>query len=69
MPRTPADRARALRAGFQVHVAKPLDARQLAADHGDAGTNDLLVSSVLHTNELQVWFLAEHLVDVPVVRG
>src|SRR2546425_1129543 len=32
-------------------------------------TNDLLVSDVIRTNELQVWFLAEHLVDVPVVRA
>ncbi|MBC7881973.1 MAG: DNA starvation/stationary phase protection protein [Anaerolineae bacterium] len=27
----------------------------------DSGTNDLLVSQALRTNELQVWFLAEHL--------
>jgi starvation-inducible DNA-binding protein len=40
-----------------------------AADHGDDGTNDFVVSSVLRTNEHQVWFLAEHLVDVPVVSG
>ena len=40
-----------------------------AAEAGDDGTNDLLVSEVLRTNELQVWFLAEHLVDVPVVRA
>ena len=40
-----------------------------AADGGDEGTNDLLVSQVLRTNELQVWFLAEHLVDVPVVKA
>jgi starvation-inducible DNA-binding protein len=39
-----------------------------ASDSGDDGTNDLLVSQVIRTNELQVWFLAEHLVDVPVVR-
>lgn len=39
-----------------------------AAEAGDDGTNDLLVSQVIRTNELQVWFLAEHLVDVPVVR-
>ena len=42
-------------------------ARQ-AAEAGDDGTNDLLVSDVIRTNEMQVWFLAEHLVDVPVVR-
>jgi starvation-inducible DNA-binding protein len=34
---------------------------------GDAGTNDLLVSGVLRTSELQVWFLSEHLVDGPLV--
>src|SRR5256885_15588460 len=43
-------------------------ARQVA-EAGDDGTNDLLVSEVIRTNELQVWFLAEHLVDVPVVRA
>lgn len=37
-----------------------------AADAGDDGTNDLLVSQVLRTNELQTWFLAEHLVNVPL---
>jgi starvation-inducible DNA-binding protein len=40
-----------------------------ATDNNDDGTNDLLVSNVIRTNELQVWFLAEHLVDVPVVRA
>jgi starvation-inducible DNA-binding protein len=37
-----------------------------AADRGDDGTNDLLVSDVVRTNEQQVWFIAEHLVDVPL---
>ena len=40
-----------------------------ASDSGDDGTNDLLVSDVIRTNELQVWFLSEHLVDVPLVRA
>jgi starvation-inducible DNA-binding protein len=41
-----------------------------AADHvGDPGTNDLLVSEVVRTNELQTWFIAEHLVDTPVVKA
>jgi starvation-inducible DNA-binding protein len=40
-----------------------------AAELGDDGTNDLLVSDVIRTNELQVWFLAEHLVDVPTVTA
>lgn len=43
-------------------------ARQ-AAEAGDDGTNDLLVSEVIRANELQVWFLAEHVVDLPVVRA
>jgi starvation-inducible DNA-binding protein len=34
----------------------------------DDGTNDMLMGDLLRTNELQVWFLAEHLVNVPVVR-
>jgi starvation-inducible DNA-binding protein len=41
-------------------------ARQ-AAEAGDDGTNDLLVSDVIRTNERQVWFLSEHLVDTPLV--
>jgi starvation-inducible DNA-binding protein len=40
-----------------------------AADAGDDGTNDVLVSEVIRTNELQVWFVAEHAVDVPAVRA
>jgi starvation-inducible DNA-binding protein len=43
-------------------------ARQ-AAEQGDDGTNDLLVSNVIRTNEMQVWFVAEHLVDGPLVRA
>ena len=40
---------------------------RLAAERGDDGTNDLLVSDVIRTNELQVWFVAEHVVDTPPV--
>jgi starvation-inducible DNA-binding protein len=42
-------------------------ARQ-ATEVGDDGTNDLLVSDVIRSNELQVWFLAEHLVAVPLLH-
>ena len=38
-----------------------------ANDAGDPGTNDVLVSDVLRTNELQSWFLSEHLVNTPLV--
>ena len=42
-------------------------ARQAAHD-GDDGTNDLLVSGVIRTNETQAWFLAEHLAGGPPVH-
>ena len=42
---------------------------RLAAELEDDGTNDVLVSNVIRTNELQVWFVAEHVVDSPVVRA
>ncbi len=38
-----------------------------AAEQDDQGTNDLIVSDVIRTNELQAWFVAEHVVDTPVV--
>ena len=40
-----------------------------AQEAGDDGTNDVLVSDVIRTNELQSWFVAEHVVDVPLVRA
>jgi starvation-inducible DNA-binding protein len=42
---------------------------RVASELEDDGTNDLLVSDVIRTNELQVWFVAEHVVDTPVVRA
>jgi len=48
------------------------DAREAAAkagELGDVGTNDLIVSDIIRTNELQTWFLSEHLVDTPLVRA
>jgi starvation-inducible DNA-binding protein len=42
---------------------------RLAAERGDDGTNDLIVSDVIRTNEMQVWFLAEHVVETPLVRA
>src|SRR6476646_3388572 len=40
-----------------------------AAAAGDDGTNDLIVSDVIRHNELQVWFVAEHIVSVSVVEA
>ena len=44
-------------------------AAQRAAELDDEGTNDILISGVLRTNELQTWFVAEHLVETPLVVG
>jgi starvation-inducible DNA-binding protein len=38
-----------------------------AAEYGDDGTNDLIVSSLIRTHELQVWFVAEHLAATPLL--
>ena len=62
-----------------VQLSRLLDAHQIvirqsrklarrAGELGDDGTNDLVVSEILRGNELQVWFLSEHLVDVPLVK-
>ena len=40
-----------------------------ASEIGDDGTNDMVISDVLRANELQIWFLSEHLVDVPLVHA
>ncbi len=48
------------------------ECRQIAdkADKiGDHGTNDMVVSDVLRTNELQAWFVSEHLVESPLVHA
>src|SRR5215470_3778152 len=50
-----------------IEQARPLARR--ASELGDDGTNDLVVSDVIRTNELQIWFLSEHLVDVPLVEA
>jgi starvation-inducible DNA-binding protein len=63
-----------------VQLSRLLDAHQIiirqcrtlarrASTVGDDGTNDLVVSDVLRRNELQVWFLSEHLVNMPLVHA
>ena len=42
---------------------------RLAANSGDDGSNDLIVSDVIRRNELQAWFVAEHLVHVPLTNA
>ena len=40
-----------------------------AAERGDDGTNDVIVSEIIRTNELQVWFVAEHVVPMPLTHA
>jgi starvation-inducible DNA-binding protein len=57
---------------LEAHETILIDAHDAAgrtAGLGDDGTNDLLVSDVIRTGELQAWFLAEHLVDTPLVHS
>lgn len=75
IPRPPKDREEA-----PVQVSRLLEAHQImlknchdfakrADESGDDGTNDLIVSEVLRTNEMQVWFVSEHVVDTPLARA
>jgi starvation-inducible DNA-binding protein len=52
----------------QIVIRQTRKLARRASEMGDDGTNDLLVSDVLRTNELQVWFVSEHLVDVPLIK-
>lgn len=63
-----------------VQLSRLIDAHQIiirevrtlasrASELGDEGTNDLVVSQVLRTNEMQTWFLSEHLVNMPLVEA
>ncbi len=63
-----------------VQLSRLLDAHQIIIGHcrklaeradqlGDDGTNDMVVSDVLRNNELQTWFVSEHLVEMPLVEA
>jgi starvation-inducible DNA-binding protein len=45
----------------EVILGEVREAAERAAQSGDDGTNDLLISQVLRTNEFQVWFLTEQI--------
>ncbi|OON67001.1 DNA starvation/stationary phase protection protein [Hymenobacter sp. CRA2] len=75
IPRPPKDREEA-----PVQVSRLLEAHQImlknchdfakrADDSGDDGTNDLVVSDVMRTNEMQVWFVSEHVVNTPLAKA
>ncbi|MBU6122647.1 Dps family protein [Hymenobacter siberiensis] len=75
LPRIPRDREEA-----PIQVSRLLSAHQSilkncheyakrADESGDDGTNDLIVSDLMRTNELQVWFVSEHVVESPLTRA
>lgn len=57
---------------LEAHEHILVEARRFAreaAERGDDGTTDYLVSDVIRRNETQVWFVSEHVVDTPLVRA
>ena len=63
----PAQITRLLQA-HETILGKVRDGIGTTEENKDWGSNDLLMGDVLRTNELQVWFIAEHLVDVPLIE-
>lgn len=51
----------------EVVLSGTRQAADEAADNKDEGTADLLVSSVIRLNEMQAWFVSQHVVDTPLV--
>ena len=51
----------------EIMLKEIREAASEAAEYGDDGTNDLLVSSLIRTHELQVWFIGEHLAATPLL--
>jgi starvation-inducible DNA-binding protein len=75
IPRPPKDREevpvqidRLLHAHEIILEAARATAKE-ASNAGDEGTNDLCISEIVRTNEMQVWFVSEHVVDTPSVRA
>ena len=65
---TPAMLTRTLQA-HETIIGKLRDAIETTEKSKDWGSNDLLMGDVLRRHELQVWFLSEHLVDVPLLKN
>ncbi len=51
----------------KIIIKSCLDISEAADDAGDQGTNDLVISDILRPNELQSWFIGQHLVEMPFV--
>ncbi|MEG3166100.1 DNA starvation/stationary phase protection protein [Sphingomonas sp. PB2P19] len=64
----PTQLARLLEA-HEIILRQAHEGAEQADESGDDGTNDLLVSDIIRTNEPQVWFLAEHLAATELIRA
>jgi starvation-inducible DNA-binding protein len=51
----------------KIIMQKCKDIADAADDAGDDGTNDLAVSDILRPNEVQSWFIGQHLVEMPLI--
>jgi starvation-inducible DNA-binding protein len=75
IPRAPKGREEApvqisrLLHGHEIVLKEARTMARRAAETGDDGTNDLIVSDVIRRNELQTWFVAEHVVDAPLTKA
>jgi starvation-inducible DNA-binding protein len=65
---SPAQLARLLHA-HEIVLSEARAVARAMAERGEQGTNDLIVSNVIRTNELQAWFVAQHLVELPNVQA
>ena len=64
----PSQLARLLEA-HEIVLRESHEGAAQADESGDDGTNDLLVSEIIRTNEPQVWFLAEHVAETTLLRS
>lgn len=75
IPRPPKDREDVpsmlsrLLGAHEIILRQSHEGAKAANEAGDDGTNDLLVSNVIRTNEPQVWFVAEHLAVTALQRA
>ena len=51
----------------KIIMQKCKEIADAADDAGDDGTNDLAVSDILRPNEVQSWFIGQHLVEMPLI--
>lgn len=64
----PAQLSRLIEA-HKIVIANAHEIGKKADDAGDDGTNDMVISQVLRGNEMQSWFLMQHLVEMPLVHA